>query len=167
MYYHILTGGNVGNVLSNLLRTEELLKSNAGQIKNASWIYKTSAWGEENQSFFLNRVLILESPFKPDSLIEITQKIERIIGRQKTYKWGPREIDIDILCCENKVFKSDKLTIPHPEILNRRFTLVPFNEISPEYVLPVIEISISKALDLCEDNSPVEKYCNPLNWQNA
>ena len=93
-----------------------------------------------------------------ETLIEIEEKL----GRVRMEKWGPRIIDIDILFFGELILKTENLVIPHPEIQNRKFVLIPLNEICPELIHPVLKKTISTLLAECNDNCAVS---NSINWK--
>ncbi|MCB0738228.1 MAG: 2-amino-4-hydroxy-6-hydroxymethyldihydropteridine diphosphokinase [Bacteroidetes bacterium] len=154
--YHLLLGTNLGNRIENL---KTALKEIAvfGKIEKLSSVYQTAAWGKENQQAFLNQVLVIETEMKPIELLDKLLKIELELGRVRFEKWGERVIDIDILYQEQTRLNEEELTIPHPEIQNRRFTLVPLVEIDSAFVHPVLMKTQSQLLDQCPDNLEVEK----------
>jgi 2-amino-4-hydroxy-6-hydroxymethyldihydropteridine diphosphokinase len=153
----LLTGTNKGDCLKNLRQAEALISGYAGKITKKSAIYRTAAWGKTDQREFLNQVLELHTLCSPADLLDAIQKIEISMGRKRAEKWGERVIDIDILFFEGVIISSPTLTIPHPEIQNRRFTLVPLQEIAPELMHPVTGKNISQLLEECADTLDVEK----------
>lgn len=147
----------MGNKVKNLERVRELLVSNRVAIKRESSIYETAAWGIEDQASFLNQVLEIDTSRTPDKLLELMNSIENEMGRVRKEKWGERLIDIDLLYFGDQVVSSDVLTVPHPEIQNRRFTLLPLAEIVAEGIHPLLQKSQSELLDICEDNLEVKR----------
>jgi len=121
-------------------------------------LYETGPWGLKSQRKFINCVLIGLSCLKPGELLEKLLIIEKKLGRKKRVKWGPREIDLDILFYGRKIIKSGKPVIPHPMIQERNFVLVPLNEIAPNMVHPVLKKKISTLLAACKDKSKVKIY---------
>jgi 2-amino-4-hydroxy-6-hydroxymethyldihydropteridine diphosphokinase len=105
----------------------------------------------------LNQVLKVKTSLTPQELIDEILKIEKSLGRERQEKYGPRLIDIDILFFDNEVIKSKSLTIPHPQLHNRRFVLVPLNEIAPRFIHPVLKKSIAQLLLECPDKLDVNK----------
>jgi 2-amino-4-hydroxy-6-hydroxymethyldihydropteridine diphosphokinase len=158
---YLLTGGNVGNRQQYLQETARLIEAGCGKIVHSSAIYETAAWGKTDQAAFLNQVLELLTPLGPADLMTKLLGIEAAAGRKRAEKYGPRTIDIDILLFNDEIMQSSFLTIPHPQIANRRFVLVPLCEIAPAYVHPVLKKKISRLLELCPDTLPVKKF-SPL-----
>lgn len=155
---YLLLGTNLGNKIKNLEKVRELLVSNRVAIKKESSIYETAAWGIEDQPTFLNQVLEIEVARTPDRLLTLTKEIEEKMGRVRKEKWGERLIDIDILYFGDSIVDHDHLQIPHPEIQNRRFTLVPLVEIAADFLHPQLMVSQEEMLEACEDELEVTSY---------
>ena len=154
----ILSGSNLGDRMKMLLNAEELLNLHAGEIELTSSVYETAAWGNTDQSSFLNKVVKLTTSHSPDTLLTILLGIEERLGRIRKEKWGPRTIDLDILYFDKTIVNTTQLVVPHPEIPNRRFTLVPLCEIAEEYIHPVMKLSNKALLQQCKDLSDVTIY---------
>jgi 2-amino-4-hydroxy-6-hydroxymethyldihydropteridine diphosphokinase len=153
---YLLIGGNVGSRLQNLSHARDLLSA-WGTVIQQSAVYETEAWGKTDQEAFFNQAIVLETPLQAKSLIINILQIEEEMGRRRLEKYGPRIIDIDILFFNDQVIREPHLTIPHPEIQNRRFALVPMLEIAPEFVHPVFNKTIGRLLDECPDKLAVQK----------
>ncbi len=149
-------GSNMGHLEANLLQAQLLIQSFEGiEIVKASAFYKTAAWGKKDQADFLNMVIELHTKLKPEELIIVLMEIEEKMGRKRNDHWGPRLIDLDILLFGNEIILTEGLTIPHPEMTNRNFVLIPLAEIASEFVHPTMQIKISELLELSKDNSSV------------
>ena len=153
---YILLGSNLGDPFKNLSRAIEQIKT-FGPIIGSSSVYQTKAWGDIVQDDFLNQVVKFESDDDPQMLLNKFKAIEVALGRTSTVKWGPRIMDIDILFVGNKIIESDRLTIPHPHIRERRFVLEPLFEIAPDFIHPVFKQSIRELLKQCPDTLAVSK----------
>ena len=108
-----------------------------------SKIYETPPWGFEDQPLFLNQVIKVQTRLTPLALLKTLKGIEQKLGRKQNFLYGPRLIDLDILFYDSLVYISEQLTIPHPEIINRAFVLVPLMEIAPNFIHPVNHQTIS------------------------
>lgn len=150
---YLLLGSNMDNRLSNL----EEAKTQLGGVIASSSIYITAAWGNEKQPDFYNQVIKIDSKLSPQALLEDILKVEKNIGRVRLEKWGPRIIDIDILFYKADIINTSTLTIPHPEIQNRRFALTPLAELAPSLVHPVLKKTVVQLLEECKDPLPVTR----------
>jgi 2-amino-4-hydroxy-6-hydroxymethyldihydropteridine diphosphokinase len=154
----LITGGNIGDRKKNLEVAAALVEKRIGKIIRSSKIYETDAWGITNQSSFYNQVLIVESNFSANKVMQKILKIEKEMGRIRTIKNAARIIDIDILFFNNETVNKQDLIIPHPEIANRRFVLVALNELVPEMIHPVLKKSIADLLSTCKDPLKVAPF---------
>ena len=123
-----------------------LQKHNDISITAVSAIYKTPPWGLKNQPWFFNCAAEIETSLVPEALLDACQYIEKLGNRERKIRWGPRTIDIDILVFEGVEQVKDRLTLPHPRMLERAFVLIPLAEIAPD--LMVGELSVSKRADV-------------------
>ncbi|MDD4352507.1 MAG: 2-amino-4-hydroxy-6-hydroxymethyldihydropteridine diphosphokinase [Ignavibacteria bacterium] len=152
-------GSNINDRLKYLETAASLIGSCSNiQTVCVSSVYETEPWGVKEQNKFLNMVLKVNSHFTPDELMVFVKDIEMKAGRKVRKKWFEREIDIDILFFGNKVLENDILSIPHKEVQNRRFVLVPMCEISESFVHPVLNKTMSELLELTKDISEVSIY---------
>lgn len=115
-----------------------LIEDTIGSITAKTTVNQTAAWGKTDQPDFYNMALEVETALAPLDLLDKTQAIENKLGRVRTEKWGPRTLDIDILYCSNLIFKDERLTIPHPYLHQRKFTLDLLVELNPDFVHPVL-----------------------------
>ncbi len=155
---YLLTGGNLGERVHNLAMARELVEAQTGNIIAASSLYETAAWGNTDQPAFLNQAIMIETPLNARQLIRRILKIEKKMGRIREEKYGPRLIDIDILLFNNEKHNYQFLKLPHPEMQNRRFALLPLAEIAPEIIHPVLKKTITELLQECKDELEVKKY---------
>lgn len=152
---YLLIGSNLGDRKANLDKCRALLGTEAGCVLVASDIFETEPWGTTGQAWHLNQALLLETHLSPLSLLERTQAIERELGREKTGKWSPRTLDVDIIYFDRLVMDGPRLAIPHPLMQERRFVLVPLAQIAPDYLHPVLGKSNLELLKACLDVSLV------------
>jgi 2-amino-4-hydroxy-6-hydroxymethyldihydropteridine diphosphokinase len=154
---YLLTGSNIGNSLGYLQQARSGIVSKVGEVVTASSIYKTEPWGKKDQQDFLNQVLEVKTNLSPQDVLHTILAIELEMGRNRIEKWGPRVIDIDLLFYGNLVLNTQRLTIPHPLLHERRFTLLPLAEIAPTFNHPVFNQPINELLRDCPDTSTVDR----------
>ena len=143
---YLLIGGNLGKREENLEHAKRSIAGRLGPVLKVSSIYETEAWGMKDQPAFLNQVLFVETELSPVAVLDAILSIEKEMGRTRMEKFGPRTIDIDILFFNDLVIQESSLTIPHPQLHLRRFTLEPLNEIAPNLKHPVFNKPISELL---------------------
>ncbi len=153
----LLIGGNMGKRGEYLTTARSYIIDLCGPIINLSSVYETAAWGNTEQPGFLNQALEIQTIMNARQLIRKLLKIEKVMGRIRSQKLGPRSIDIDILLFNNERHDTSFLKIPHPELQNRRFALIPLVEIAPDIIHPVLRKKISELLTDCSDTLPVNK----------
>lgn len=149
-------GGDINEVSNNISTAIKNINANDGVtvIKSSSF-YTTKAWGLTDQPDFVNSALEIETQFNVESLFLFLQSIEDEMGRLESYKWGPRLIDIDILFCDDQIVNTDKLTIPHPLMEERRFVLEPLCEVAPSKIHPVKKKTVLELFKDCTDQTQV------------
>ncbi len=148
---YLLLGSNLGDRLNNLRTASNFLQNENIKILNESSIYETEPWGPSDQPWFLNIVIQVETLLDENSLLNFCLEVEQKMGRERKEKWGARLIDIDILYYNDQILESEKLTLPHPGIETRRFTLMPLCEIAPNETHPISSQSQVMLLSKCED----------------
>ena len=130
----IALGSNIGNPKENLDLALALLRE-ATDVKKVSSYYITKPVGYEDQPDFVNAVCIIETELPAMELLNMLHGIEKSMGRERTIKWGPRTIDLDIIQYGTLLSKAEELTLPHPRAHERKFVLEPWAEIEPDAVL--------------------------------
>lgn len=151
-------GGNVGSVEANFKRALEEISTELGKVEKRSSIYRTAAWGNENQPDFLNQVIVVSTNKPSTDCLQIILKIETKLGRIRAEKWGERIIDIDILFYNDEIIKTPNLTVPHPLIQDRNFILTPLSEVVGQLVHPVVNKTVETLRMECDDNLIVKKH---------
>ena len=154
---YLLIGGNEGNRLRYLEEAGNYISGFLGDIVRQSAIYETAAWGKTDQPNFFNQTLLIQTAQDPNALMNNILMIEKKMGRIRNEKYSSRTIDIDILFYNAVIINEPRLIIPHPEIQNRRFVLVPMNEIAGELIHPVLNKTIKTLLAECPDKLDVTK----------
>ena len=155
---YLLLGSNIGNNSLQLSVAIKNIEKRIGAITRNSRLYSTSAWGDTRQPDFLNQVIVVETALTPIETMQTILDIEKEMGRVRTLKNAPRIIDIDILFFNKLVLNEPMLTLPHPEIQNRRFVLIPLNELAPNFNHPVLGLSVHQLLKICPDQLTVKKF---------
>ena len=136
-------GSNIGDRAGNLLTAYNHIMVIKGiQPLKFSRFYETAPVGGPPQPMYLNAALSLQTTLLPHQLLEQFQRIETLMGRVRTVKWGPRTIDIDILLYGDEMVNDERLKIPHPLMQSRIFVLEPMAEIEPDIIHPVFQKTI-------------------------
>ncbi|HWZ22542.1 MAG TPA: 2-amino-4-hydroxy-6-hydroxymethyldihydropteridine diphosphokinase [Cytophagaceae bacterium] len=150
-YAYILLGTNIGDKIANLKTACAKISIDCGTIYDLSSIYETSPWGVTDQPSFLNMVIKVETKCSAEKLLKLLLFIEKEMGRLRLRKWGERLIDLDILYFNNEIIVKENLKIPHPELHNRKFTLIPLCDIADDFKHPVFNITTEHLLKRCID----------------
>lgn len=150
-------GTNVGDKVTNLEKALIHI-AKLGVIMKKSFVYKTPSWGFDSYDFYNMTIEFITSLSANETLLKL-QTIEAIMGRTKkeTENYEARIIDIDILFFNSDIVCTEDLIIPHPRIPDRKFVLMPTKEIIPNYQHPILHKSVTELLQICNDNSVIEK----------
>jgi 2-amino-4-hydroxy-6-hydroxymethyldihydropteridine diphosphokinase len=154
---YLSLGSNEGDRIEWLNLCLQMLAKRCGNIIATSGIYETAAWGLPDQPDFLNMAVCLETTLNAIETLSEIRFIEETLKRQRTIKWGQRTLDIDILFFNDEMINTPELHIPHPHLQDRRFVLVPLNDIAADLVHPVLKKTIAQLLTECPDPLPVNK----------
>jgi len=157
MRYFLCLGSNIGDRNKNLEKALSLIEKKGAKIQKKSSVYETKPVDFPPQPWFFNQVVEVSAKLDPMDLLNVIKKIEQQMGRKPTTQKEPRIIDIDILLAEKTVIRTEKLEIPHPRMEKRNFVLIPFNEISPKTVHPLLNESIEDLRKKSKDHSAVRK----------
>jgi len=158
--FYISIGSNIGNKLKNCQNgIRALIKPGLSCLKNQSPFYSTEPVDYENQDWFINAVIKIQSVSDPFQLLCEIKSIQHNAGRiSDLVRYGPRVLDLDILLCGDLVINSSGLVIPHPRMHKRRFVLKPMCDIDPTVVHPVLKKDMQYLLDNLGDGQEIFKY---------
>ena len=157
---YLSLGSNIGDRESNLAQATMALSINfeISGIKSSAY-YESEPLYNKDQPDFLNSVVKFSTTLKPFDVLDVVQKVEKMLGRpEKREKNQPRIIDIDILFHGDAVLETEDLSIPHPMISLRKFILIPFAEIEPDFKIPHSNLTINDLIENCPDSSRVAKH---------
>jgi 2-amino-4-hydroxy-6-hydroxymethyldihydropteridine diphosphokinase len=154
-------GSNKGNRLYYIERAlEEISSLRDTQVLRVSSVFETEPWGIKDQSEFLNCTAEISTRLEVSDLVTKIKVIERLVGRTNSSKWHEREIDIDLLFYSDLVMNSETIRVPHAELCNRNFVLIPLNELAPDFIHPVYGKSVSQILSESSDRLGVKAFGN-------
>lgn len=153
----LLLGSNLGDRQAYLHQAIEHIETYIATIVNRSSVYETQSWGKTDEPDYLNQVVQLKTTIPARDILEKILHIEQAMGRKREVKWGSRIIDIDILFYGQSIISEDGLTIPHPELHKRLFTLAPLSEIAPDFKHPVLHKSIFQLKNELKSDLHVKK----------
>ena len=143
---YLSLGSNLGDRERNLRTAVEALRDTV-RITAVSSLYETDPVAVVDQPLFLYRAVVGLTDLGPEALLDAVKRVERQVGREPTYHWGPRIVDVDIVLYGDLVIDSPRLAIPHPDMAKRAFVLVPLAEIAGEVVHPVLKVSVEELRD--------------------
>ena len=149
---YLALGSNVGDPAQYITKAIDSLQTVLSEVKQAP-LYTSKAVGYTDQPNFLNTVISGQTELSPQELLEVIDKIERKLGRIKRFRWGPREIDIDIIFFGNQILNTEKLVIPHPSFRERDFVLQPLVDLNSQTTDPVSQLTVKELLDRLEPSS--------------
>jgi 2-amino-4-hydroxy-6-hydroxymethyldihydropteridine diphosphokinase len=155
---YLSIGSNLGDREENLANAIKQIEANCGIISKQSAIYETAAWGNTEQPAFLNQALVLRTDLSSKKLMKQLLHIERLMGRERKEKMGPRTIDLDIVFMDEEIVISEYLTLPHPHLQDRKFVLLPLVEIAPKAFHPIFNKTAEQLLIECGDVLDVKKF---------
>ena len=157
---YLSLGSNIGDKESNLAQATMALSINfeISDMKSSSY-YETEPLYNRDQPDFLNSVVRFSTTLKPFDTLDVVQEVETMLGRPRLReKNQPRIIDIDILFHGDSIIETEELSIPHPMLSLRRFILIPFAEIEPDFQIPHSNLTLNDLIEHCPDNSRVIRH---------
>jgi 2-amino-4-hydroxy-6-hydroxymethyldihydropteridine diphosphokinase len=155
---YIGIGSNLGDKLHHCEKAiSEILKIDRHKLIAKSSLFKTQPIGYTSQDWFVNGVIKIETDLEAPKLLRTLKDIESLLGRTKTFRWGPRTIDLDILFFDDAEIYTEELQIPHPLIQDRQFVLVPLAEIDRNLIHPVLKKTVQELLNNFKEDQGVVK----------
>ena len=164
---YLSLGSNLGDPVIHLKEALRHIAEQVGSLVQVSGIYESEPWGFSSDHSFCNCCVSVQTALEPMLVLDTILQIEKRMGRERSSPrvaedgYADRIIDIDLLLFGDMHYDHPRLVLPHPALANRRFVLVPLNEIAPHLVHPVLGISISRMLDLCNDPGAVWPIGHP------
>ena len=145
-------GANLGDKKGQI---EKACQNLAGlpetRLIEVSRLFRTRPVGKTDQDWFVNAAALIETDLTPRRLLEQLLKIEQLLGRVRTGKWGPRLIDLDLLFYDQVVVEEEDLLVPHPYLDKRLFVLIPLAELAPDWIHPVLGLSVLEMAERIDD----------------
>jgi 2-amino-4-hydroxy-6-hydroxymethyldihydropteridine diphosphokinase len=155
---YIGIGSNLGDKIHHCEKAiSAILKIDRHKLLAKSSLFKTQPIGYTSQGWFVNGVIKIETDLEAPELLRTLKTIESQLGRTKTFRWGPRTIDLDILFFDDNEIHTEELQIPHPLIQDRQFVLIPMAEIDRNLIHPVFKKTVQELLDNLKEDQRVEK----------
>ena len=155
---YIGIGSNLGDKLKHCEKAiSEISKIDRHKLLARSSFFKTQPIGYTSQDWFVNGVIKIETDLEAPELFRTLKAIESQLGRTETFRWGPRTIDLDILFFDDVETHTEELQIPHPQIQNRQFVLIPLAEIDRNFIHPVLKKTLQELLNNSKEDQGVEK----------
>jgi 2-amino-4-hydroxy-6-hydroxymethyldihydropteridine diphosphokinase len=153
----LLLGSNLGDRKLFLQQAIMHIAYDIAPTLKISSVYETQSWGKTDEPDYLNMVIELETELSAEIILDKILAIELVMGRKREEKWGSRIIDIDMLYYNSAVINTPQLTVPHPELHKRRFTLEPLAEIAPDLIHPLLNKTSSQLKNELKDSLIVKK----------
>ena len=155
---YIGIGSNLGDKLNHCEEAvSEILKIDRHTLLAKSPFFKTQPVGYTSQDWFVNGVIKIKTDLEALELLRTLKTIESQLGRMKTFRWGPRTIDLDILFFDDVEIHTEELQIPHPHIQDRQFVLIPLAEIDQNLVHPVLKKTVHELLTNFKEDQGVKE----------
>ncbi len=151
---YIGLGSNLGSRASYIRRAIFEISHRITKITAKSFLYESAPWGSfEGETFpYLNAVVLLKTEKSAHEVLDLLQAVENDLGRTRSLPNAPRTIDLDLLFYGNEIIKTERLTVPHPHLSQRRFVLQPLCDISPFFIHPSLGLTAQELLESCQDS---------------
>ncbi len=150
MIVYFSLGTNLGDKEQNLRMAVQHIEERIGKVISLSAFYVTAPWGFDSDNSFLNAAVAVDTTLSPLDILDITQDIERHLGRlikSSNRVYSDRIIDIDLLLIDNLTIDTERLTLPHPLMTERRFVMEPLAEIAPHLLHPLLGKTMLELLE--------------------
>ena len=157
----VLLGSNLGDRELLVNQASKMIGERCGKIVAKSRLYESEPWGFKSEHWFLNQVVKIDTALSPDDLMKELLEIEKELGRDRSVPhegYVSRPMDLDILYYGNEIIDTQMVTVPHPRLHERRFTLLPLCDIAPDFVHPTMKKTNLQLLDGCQDVGKVNIY---------
>jgi len=155
---YIGIGSNLGDKIKQCERAiSEILKVDRHKLLAKSSFFKTLPMGYTSQDWFVNGAIKIETDLEPTELLGALKTVESQLGREETFRWGPRTIDLDILLFDEIEVRTERLQIPHPRLHKRQFVLVPLAEIDRSLIHPALRKTVQELLDDLKEDQGIER----------
>ena len=158
----VLIGSNLGDRELLVNQACSMIDGRCGKIVAKSRLYESEPWGFKSEYWFLNQVIMIETPLSPDALMDSLLAIEKELGRDRTTPhegYVSRPMDLDILYWgRDLIVDKQHVIVPHPRLHKRRFTLLPLCDVAPDYIHPILKKTNRQLLDECQDSGKVHIY---------
>lgn len=155
----ILLGSNLGDSQEIFRIAKNKIENLCGKIVKESSLYESEPWGFETKNWFLNQVIQIETSVNPDTLMDILLDIENQLGRERIGNtYHSRTLDLDILYYDSLISDNEKVTLPHPRLHLRKFTLIPICEIAPNFVHPIFGKTQKELLEKVDDKLQIRFF---------
>ena len=155
---YIGIGSNLGNRQNHCeWAIEQLRQLPSTQVTKISSFFETEPVELEDQHWFINAVVEIQTDLSPEELLASCRSLEESLGRVRAVRYGPRTIDLDLLFYGQQVMNTEELTLPHPRLHERQFVLIPLVEIAPDLFHPVQKASVKSLMDKIPDQKTVRR----------
>ena len=159
-------GGNIGDPVHTMAEALRALDRESGtRVVAVSPVYRTPPWGPIEQPPFLNACACVETSLEAETLLALCLSVEAALHRDRSVRWGPRTVDLDLLDFGGMSLRSDRLTLPHPRMADRAFVLVPLADIAPQ--LSVDGVSVAERLRSLDTAGIERRDLAPDWWRTA
>ena len=155
-------GSNIDNRFTYITQAlQMLLEADSVSLRQISSLYETEPVGYEEQDWFLNGVIAVETRLLAHQLLILLKAVEGLVGRRDRTRWAPREVDLDLLIYDQSCINTPDLIVPHPEMHQRSFVLIPFAEVAPDVLHPILQQDIRTLLSNLNDEKIVKLVAPP------